>query len=400
MTQEKRNAVFAFGGLLALGIYILACSSSPSFSPDDTKVLYPAFDPVTGIFGMSVYDRETRRSETSFLLATYARDNDTNTPATPALVRGQWLANGKDIVIACFGPGGTNNEGSVTLTVVPYAAHRPVKTLVLECASEDAGALFIASPLCVVGDSFLYRSKRGQLVRVDLQTFALVRHQFEDAKGEVILYPTPDGKGVFYLEQNDAQDQVIIFGRLNPEDFSRTPLMTVTNCLEGEIRIAYDREGKTLVFLAADGGKVGLNVWRDGRVAFSRSVDTHSQKLSFGNAVLTASGKSVLASFAKTAGTNATSYGLMEIPFSQAPLREVTLIKQEPAGDDSGVGYFQAAVSHDGKTAALASTYLGCDEGGIRPEDCALFLVDLSDPGWKVTKVPIPAFKAKPSKRK
>lgn len=399
MTQEKRNAVFAFGGLLALGIYILACSSSPSFSPDDTKVLYPGFDPVTGVFGMSVYDRETRRSEASFLLPAYARDSDTNTSANLALMRGQWIADGKEIVIAYFSPGGTNNQGSVTVTVVPWAAHRPVKTLVLECGTKDAGAYFFASPLCVAGDRLLYPTERNRFVRVDLQSFALARHEFEDAKGEMALYPTPDGKGVFYLEQNDAQDHGIIFGRLNPEDFSRTPLMTATNRLEGETRIAFDREGKTLVFLAADGGKADLTVWRDGRVAFSRSVDTHSQKLAFGNAVLAVSGKSVLASFAKTAGTNATSYGLMEIPFSQAPPREATLIKQTPAGDDSGMGYFQAAVSHDGKTAALASTYLGCDEGGIGPEDYALFLVDLSDPGWKVTKAPIPAFKGKPSKR-
>ncbi len=36
-TQTARNAGLALVGLLALTIYILACSS---FSPDDTKVLY------------------------------------------------------------------------------------------------------------------------------------------------------------------------------------------------------------------------------------------------------------------------------------------------------------------------------------------------------------------------
>jgi hypothetical protein len=80
------------------------------------------------------------------------------------------------------------------------------------------------------------------------------------------------------------------------------------------------------------------------------------------------------------------SYGLMEIPFSDAPPRELTLINDAPVEDDnSSAYYFQTAISHDGKTAAIASTYLDC-----KPADRALFLVDLSDPQWKVTKVPIP----------
>jgi hypothetical protein len=54
------------------------------------------------------------------------------------------------------------------------------------------------------------------------------------------------------------------------------------------------------------------------------------------------------------------------------------------------VFYFQAAISHDGKTAAVSSTYLACTEKEFKPADCALFLVDLSDAKWKVTKVPIP----------
>jgi hypothetical protein len=84
------------------------------------------------------------------------------------------------------------------------------------------------------------------------------------------------------------------------------------------------------------------------------------------------------------------SYGLMEIPFSEAPPRELTLINGAPVEDEPSAYYFQAAISHDAKTAAIASTYLACAKEEFKPADCALFLVDLSDPNWKVTKVPIP----------
>jgi hypothetical protein len=84
------------------------------------------------------------------------------------------------------------------------------------------------------------------------------------------------------------------------------------------------------------------------------------------------------------------SYGLMEIPFSDGPTREIVLIKGAPVDDEILAFYFQMAVSHDGKTAAVASTYLACTDKGFNPADCALFLVEMSEPDWKVTKVPIP----------
>ena len=390
MTKEKRNAALASVGLLALSIYVMACNSSPSFSPDDTKVLYPAFDPVTGVIGMSVYDREAGSSEMLFLLAGYDHGSQTNTPPCPALLRGQWLPSGKDVVIAYVGPGGNNKEGAITLSVIPWAGRKPVKTLLSECDTEKAGEFFMTSPLCVAGERLFYRGGPNQLVRIDLRTFARTEHEFEDAQGDMVIYPAPDGRGVFYLEQQTDPKEQTVFGWLDPETFSRTPLMTTTNRLRDETRIAYDRQGRTLAYLEADDGIANLTVWRDSQVAFSRLVDTQSEKLAFGNAILTASGKSVLATFARANGTNATSYGLMEIPFSEAPAREVTFIQEAPANGEDSVGYFQAALSHDGKTVAIASTYLGADDKGLKPEDCALFLVELSNPDWTVTKVPIP----------
>jgi len=390
MTKEKRNAALACGGLVALSIYVMACNSSPSFSPDDTKVLYPAFDPVTGVIGMSVYDREAGTSEMLFLLAAHDHDSQTNAQPCPALIRGQWLPNGEDVVVAYLGPGGSDEKGAITLSVMPWAGRKPVKTLVLDCSDKDTGQAFLKSPLCVAGERLFYRGGSNQLFRIDLRTFTRTEHEFEDAQGDIAIYPAPDGQGLFYFEQQTDPEKQTVFGWLDPETFNRTALMATTNRLRDETRIAYDRQGRTLAYLEADDGIANLTVWRDGQVAVSRSVDTQSEKLAFGNAILTASGKSVLATFARANGTNATSFGLMEIPFEEAPAREVTFIQEAPVNGEESVGYFQAALSHDGKTAAIASTYLGADDKGIKPEDCALFLVELSNPDWMVTKVPIP----------
>jgi hypothetical protein len=381
--HSKRNAALASVGLLALGIYILACTS---FSPDDTKVLYPAFDTASGALGMAVYDREARGSEMLFVPVVY-ESGESNAVVAPNIVRAQWLANGRDILIAHTTPNDGDKDG-VSITVVPWGARKPVKTFRVPEVKDMAETMVV--PLCVAGEQVFLRASRKGLVRLDLRTGSLVAHEFADAKGELSFYPAPDGAGVFYFESDSSPEEKLVFGRLNPNDFSRSRLMVITNELRDATVVAYDKEGRSLLLLTGSADKAALQVWRDGKPVFSREVDTHGQKRIFGNALLAANGKAVRATFQQADGTDAMSYGLMEIPFSGAPAREVILIKGAPVEDEGGAYYFQAAISHDGKTAAIASTYLACAGKEFNPADCALFLVDLSDPNWKVTKVPIP----------
>ena len=85
-------------------------------------------------------------------------------------------------------------------------------------------------------------------------------------------------------------------------------------------------------------GRDKTNASRSG-VTASRSsrvqLDTHGQQAHFGNALLAANGKALWASFQQAKGTNAMSYGLMEIPFSEAPPRELMLIKEAPVQDET-----------------------------------------------------------------
>jgi hypothetical protein len=396
-THNRRNSVLALFGLLALSVYILACTS---FSPDDSKVLYPSFDPVSGVIGMAAYDREAQASQMLFLPVAYD-SKESNTVPVSSMLRAGWLANGREIVVACTSGKDSSDTGGLSLSLIPWGAGHPVK--VFRVPELNEAAQFFMVPLCVASDCVFLSTSRTGIARLNLRTGALTGYEFDDAKGEVALYPTPDGNGVFYFETGVQPNQRIEFGRLGPKDFSRKPLMVWNNDLGGgsprindRSVVAYDRAGKVLAFLGS-GDQNELLVLRKGQAPFTRSLDTQGQKRYFGSAVLAPSGKSLYASFQQTKDTNSVSYGLMEIPLSDAPTRELILIHDAPPDDESCVYYFQAAVSHDGRTAAVASTYLACSEKPFKASDCALFLVDLSQPAWKVTKIPIPMPVRKPS---
>ncbi|MCX6893541.1 MAG: hypothetical protein NTX51_18785 [Verrucomicrobia bacterium] len=383
MTKQKRNAALGFVGLLALSVYILACTS---FSPDDTKVLYPSFDPASGAIGMAVYDRESGGSEMLFVPVAY-ESKGTNPVVAVSILRAQWLANGRDVVIAGAAPDAEDKD-ALTVAVVPWNVRKPIKTFRVPDVKDMAQSL--VSPLCVAGERLFFRTSGKALGRLDLRTGALVGHEFADAKGDLSFYPAPDGAGVFYFETDKSGGEPILFGTLNPEDFSRAPLMVVTNRMDDMTTVAYDMGGKTLAMLTGGDNKAALQVWREGKLVFSRAVGSQGKDITFGNAILAANGKAIRATYRRATGTNTVSYGLMEIPFSEAPPRENTLIKDAAAGDKADVFYFQAGISHDGKTAAISSAYLAFSDEGFKPADCALFFVDLGSADWKVTKVPIP----------
>jgi hypothetical protein len=84
-------------------------------------------------------------------------------------------------------------------------------------------------------------------------------------------------------------------------------------------------------------------------------------------------------------------FGVAELPLDGASPRYTPLLSATINKDDSG-GVFQLDPSHDQRTIAAASTFLGISGGSrsrMKPEDCALYLVDLSRADRRVTKVPV-----------
>jgi hypothetical protein len=390
-THTARNAGLALVGLLALTIYILACTS---FSPDDTKVLYPAFSGTNGVVGVALYDRERGRSE--LLFEPVAFEDDESEAATPVLLRPQWLADGRRILVAWLG----QKEGkNLNLALIPWGARGPIKLFTLGKMEDGPAALI--TPLPVAGDRVFIVQTQQQVSRLDLKTGARTVHRLGDDKSEFSLYPAPGDKGVFYLEQRKEPEERCVFGRLDPDSFALTSLLTFTNKPEDGSFFTYDPRGQRVAFVeSGPAGGAQLVVLERGKPALTRPLEIKGANLKFGNALFIQNGGALLASCQKKSADQArSSFGLLEIPLPDGPLRETTLIPSlEGKEEDMAALYFQVGVSHDGKTAAAASTYLACmDTDSFKPEDCALFFVDLSDAKRKVTRVPISLPAQRPS---
>ncbi len=378
-TETSRNTILALAGLAALSVYVLACVS---FSPDDTKVAYPAFDTASGGIGVAVYDRETRRSDLAFL-PMMITDKDAD-PSKPTLMRSQWLADGQRILVSWVGD---NAPDGVTLAVMPWNSRAALRLFCLPKLEN----FDLTRPLCVAGDRVFLMESGKQILRLDLKTGEIARHALDIGKSEITLLPVPNDSGVFYTEKLEEKSGTV-FGRLNPDNFALSPLYSFTNDSADGSFFAYDPAGKRCAFLEKTEALPQLVVLDGGKPVFRRSIGAKGDDLDFSSVTFSKRGDSLLAGFArKREDQPVVSYGLMEIPLGDQPVREKVLLSRIQADANEGAFYFEFGISHDGKTAAAASTYLACaKEQGFEPEDCGLFFIDLSDPAWRVTKTLIP----------
>ncbi len=381
--NSTRNTGLALLGLLALVVYILACTS---FSPDDKQVLYPAFD-ANGALGLAVYDRETRQSEMLFVPAFY-RGNHTN--AERCIVRGRWLPDGHHIAVAWAGTE-DDPDAQLHLAVMPTGGSGTLKVFSIGAIKEPRLAL--TQPLALVGDNLLVMVEEKEVLRLNLRTGTAVRYEFPEIKGDLALYPSPESEAVYYIQGGKGHENAV-FGRLDTDRFALTPMATITNQIADGSFFAFDRHGSRVAFVETSASnKVELVVLKNGAPELRKPLPFTDHDVNFGNAVFAGSGDVCYASFRRQSQTNQADLGLMEIPLhASGNVREVVLVHRLPGTDDAQALYFQVGLSHDGKTAALASTLLALEkeQPDLGPMQCALFLVDLSSPDWKVTSVPIP----------
>ncbi len=375
-TSTLRNAALPLVGLLALLIYILACTS---FSPDDKKILFPTFD-ARGAIGMAVYDREARRPEPLYVPVNL--EIGTNL-AMPSILRGTWLPDGRNIVMAAALEA---NKDQLEVTVIPADGRGAVRSYRV-FGVDDAGMSLMLAP-CVSGNRFFFKSSSDRIDRLDLRTGELKGREVTGASHDFYLYPSPDGQGLFYIWETN---NVATFGRVDPEQLTLTPLMNLPNRLPDGAFFAYNAAGTQLAFVdKGENDELRCVLMEKGKVRFTRKLDLGNAKLVFGNAILSPRGDKVWAAFARDTAADRAACGLMEIPLSEAPIREKVLLPEISSTGEAYQYYWQIGISHDGKTAALSSTYLACADEKFKPEDCALFIVDLAEREWKVSKVPIP----------
>ena len=110
--------------------------------------------------------------------------------------------------------------------------------------------------------------------------------------------------------------------------------------------------------------------------------------MDIGNLVPSRDGRSIFTAFSYHDQQD--QFGVMEIPFDGGETREMVLFAGDgPMDDQINPIAFHIALSPDGRKIA-ASSVSGLEYTSLKPEDRALYFIDVGHPEWKVDKIRVP----------
>jgi hypothetical protein len=374
--NRSLQSILAAVGAGSLLIYVLACATS--FSPDDRQVLYPSFDPQSGASAVALYDRETGRSEILFSAAETAAKTDRNS----ALIRAGWMPDGKHILIATAA-----GDDGLDLLVLPRGVKEPVRRLAISGRNQKEETL--EYPFAIQGNLLFLNGEKRNPLRIDLVTGETAGGS--ETTNDIIVLPSPDGKSIAaFRGQNGGSGTE--FGTFDPQTMEFKPLGSVGTNVCNDTLPAFNPADGRLLFVGKTGEQLQLQIFKDGKSEFTRPLARGGDTLEVGPFLdFAPDGKTILTAYCATlAATTNSEYGLLEIPMGDAPLRFTPLFHARNS-KDAELLFAQPSLSHDGKTWAIGTACLYLQNESLKPEDCALFIVDLSNAKRPVTKIPIPA---------
>jgi len=379
MKTTVRNPLLGMVGLSSVLIYVLACTS---FSPDDSKVLYPGFDAPSGALGVFSYDRTTGRSECVFLHQGHSHEGD---KLAPVLLKPQWTPDGKAVVISWTG------TEAMTIAWLPFPAGRPLRMLSLDGLGNSDAQL--AQPLPLVGHRVFLacvKDQENEIVRLDLDTGEIKSKQCPAELEWLILLGAPAGDGVYYLAGRGEKTEL---GKLETDSLKLTPLQALPDKIldKKSTVFALSPDGKKIAVVEREENVSEIRIYQRVAPPTRLAVALQKETLAFGCLLFSPKADRLYATYRSTTENPAgTLYGVMIIPLDGTPPRRVALTGgTELTYDKITINLFKAGLSHDGKTLAVASTYLYFDDK-LKLPHVALYLVDVTQTPPVVTKVGIP----------
>jgi hypothetical protein len=380
-TNNTRNAWFGLIGLAALVIYVIACTS---FSPDGSKVLFPTFEAKTGHLAIGLYDRQSGKTENVFVAGAAGQTGEDK--EAWALLRPLWSPDGKRALVLVDADREDEN-GKLSLVVVPLGAKEPVRLIWLPETKGKVANLITPPP--ILGR---YMFLGGDpLARLDLESGEVKTNYCGGA------YLTAHGGQVYYLADGHEDDYVV--GKVDAEKLTLSPIVELKKKDVGALADDLEKQGTiSLPLVSKDGSRVvlvcrdsetnSIVVYRGKELEKRVSWGPKAERVFLGNLEWGPDEQRVYTVYARElkADEPLMELGLADIPLNGGPPQRVPLC--QVADKQAPLAYFQFALSPDGKTAAVASTYLAQEES-FKPADCALFLVDLGSPEHKVNKIPI-----------
>jgi hypothetical protein len=250
---------------------------------------------------------------------------------------------------------------------------------------EDPSSV-ISYPLAVTGTRAFFNTG-SNLVVLDLVTGET---QVQANLRPLMVFASPVPGRFGFLEE--VADDGMECGLLNPETMTREWQVHLgTEKKEGGA-MGFSPVGRKVAFTPGKAGNPVIQVYEAGQPPKQVKVPVaKAEEINLGQVEFTRDGRSLLVVIAsKVDGQEGPSLGIVELPLEGGPPRRTVLISGAEFDAEKVLGFFQFGLSHDGKTLAASSAYLPLTQDGFRPEDCALFIVDLVSTNRPVTKIPIP----------
>ena len=380
LTKTRDRILAAVGGT-ALLIYILACG--PAFSPDDSKVLYPANDPRTGGAVLALYDRRARTSRALFTVP----------GEEPAWLGSAWTQDGTRAVVLWAGGQHGSDKPGLLVASIPLQAGKPIRMFSVPELTSDQNDAIWAMPSAVIG-SWLFVGAKDGIYRIDLEYGREVAVEVEGSPEVIGLRDR-----LYYVRNLPADDKQagrVELGRVDPRSLKLSPLYVLAGSDNlGKEVFAASGDGKQLAVL--DGKQIV--VYEDGNLR--RTLPLAAAMEGIGTPTTMALQWSRDASllylfFTKKLDNGKIQVGIAEVSAGGGSIRAIPLFVV--GGDGDGDSAMNLELSHDGKTLATASTYMQTSlenlakgtPQALEPNDLALYFIDVSSPGRKITKVPIP----------
>lgn len=375
-----RNRILAGIGLGALVVYVLACTS---FSPDDSKVLFPAFGPRMGSQAIAMFNRKTKTTDTVFVLSS---------PRAPMeegfALRPQWTSDGKQILVAW---GGEEKKDELNVAVVPVEGRGPTRLFRLAGVPEATQRLML--PLVAMGPYLFVTGESNRLVRLDLGTGETRTNTYQ---GELALFPSPDGDAVHYVGKGTHGGDDLELGRVDPMKLTLETSVSLTSIgLDADpddVQLTFGRGGNWAVIKEGEGHRWECWRFEGKKLAKKQTFAPANEHERFGVMQLSADARTLYSSYGIARPDHkGYEFGLWEMSLADGSMRRTPLIQgAEGSVDEADPLLFTFGLSHDGKMAAVASTYLAYSRGlKLKSEAMALFLVDISGVSRKVLRVPV-----------
>jgi hypothetical protein len=364
MSETKRSAALGVIGLAALAAYALACRAS--FSPDGKRLLFPSYDEEAKTYCVALYDLE-KGTARPFFTATGAGDDG-------PLYAMRWTPDGKSAVIAWS----REKDECVRVVRMPLEPGIPARFYTVPSGKEqgDAAAMLMAPPAHSKGRLIFTGGTRLDLATGEVSEKQMPETMFVEHGGEV-----------FFLREDraDGGKRVFAMGKISEEE---KVLLELKEEEHGELtgHMAVSPDGSRFAAGVRRSGDAGLLVIRGGAVEKTIVLGPRAE-IEPGNLAWSAATGAVHAAFAKKVEGKGVELGVLEVSLDGSPPRKTVLVSSSDADAEEQLLLFQIALSPDGKTLAVASTYVE----DAREEDRALFLMDLSSAERKVKKVPIAA---------